>query len=102
MKTRKTILTKLEIDAIATMIKIANDATIDYTDIFKIICPKESVPCNIKGDTLLDMVINFIHRHFTPIEDQEFIVDDRLADQITSGDYIEVKFTIEHYFERKE
>jgi len=102
MKTRKTILTKLEIDAIATMIKIANDAMIDYQDIFKIICPNESDPGNIKGDALLDMVIDFIHRNFTPIEDQEFIVDDRLVNQISSGDYIEAIFTIEHYFERKE
>lgn len=102
MKTKKIILTKFEMDAIATMTKIANDAMTDYQDIFKIICPKESGPGDIKGDTLFDMVINFIHRNYIPIEDQEFIVDDRLVNQISSGDYIEAIFTIEHYFERKE
>ena len=88
------------------MIKIANNAMIDYQDIFMIICPNKSspnnIPNNIKGDALLDMVIDFVHRNYIPIEDQEFIVDDRLVNQICSGEYIEVIFTIEHYFERKE
>jgi len=102
MKNKRTILTKFEIDAITTMIRIANDAMIDYQDIFKIICPDESGPGNIKGDALLDIVIDFIHRNFTPVEDQVFMVDDRLVNQISSGDYIEAIFTIEHYFKRNE
>ena len=100
--TKKLILTESERDAIVTMIKIANDAMIDYQDIFKLICPKESGPDTIKGDVLLDMVIDFVHRHYNPVEDQDFIVDDRLVNQISSGDYDEAIFTIEHYFERIE
>ena len=98
---KKILLTDVEKDAIKTMMKIVNDSLIDHQDILKILCPKEKGILNSKSDEYTDMVIDFIHRHFDPVEDQEYCVDDTMVNYICTCDEFVIDI-IENHFVRKE